>query len=96
MLSDVQSHWRRKGAQEGMSTHEVFVQQFARLFHHYHEALSPKAEQENASWNLVPADERYRLVAAARLAILELETNARTEDDSRRYFAKPGEAEWGC
>jgi len=42
------------------------------------------------------ADERHRLMAAARLAILELETNARTEDDTRRYFAKPGEAEWGC
>jgi len=46
--------------------------------------------------NSVPTDERRRLVAAARLAILELETNARMEDDSRRYFAKPGEAEWGC
>ena len=79
-----------------MSTQEVFVQQFARLFHHYREALSPEAEQENSSWNSVPADERHRLMAAARLAILELETNARTEDNSRRYFAKPGEAEWGC
>jgi hypothetical protein len=37
------------------------------------------------------------LVSAARLAILELETNARMEeDDSRRFFAKPGQAEWGC
>lgn len=86
----------RRGAQEDMSTQEVFVQQFARLFHHYREALSPEAEQESATWNSVPADERHRLMAAARLAILELETNARTEDDSRRYFAKPGEAEWGC
>ncbi|HEY5175533.1 MAG TPA: hypothetical protein VII95_08220 [Terriglobales bacterium] len=79
-----------------MSTQEVFVQQFARLFHHYREALSPEAEQESATLNSVPTDERRRLVAAARLAILELETNARMEDDSRRYFAKPGEAEWGC
>jgi hypothetical protein len=86
----------QKGAQQDMSTQEVFVQQFARLFHHYRDALSPEAEQGSASWNLVPADERHRLVAAARLAILELETNARMEDDSRRYFAKPGEAEWGC
>jgi hypothetical protein len=46
--------------------------------------------------NAIPTDERRRVVAAARLAILELETNARMEDDSRRYFAKPGEAEWGC
>jgi hypothetical protein len=41
-------------------------------------------------------DERDCLVAAARLAILELETNSHLEDDSRRYFAKLGEAERGC
>jgi hypothetical protein len=35
-------------------------------------------------------------VAAARLAILELESNARLEANARKYFAKPGEAEWGC
>jgi hypothetical protein len=83
-----------------MSTQEVFVQQFARLFHHYQEALSPEGESATAAppqaWNSVPRDERHRMVAAARLAILELETNARMEDDSRKYFAKPGEAEWGC
>jgi len=79
-----------------MSTQEVFVQQFARLFHHYRQALSPEAGQNNETWTSVPADERHRLVAAAHLAILELETNARLRDDSRRYFATPGEAEWGC
>ena len=79
-----------------MSTQEVFVQQFERLFHLYREALSPEAEQESLSWNSVPRDERNRLVAAARLAILELDTNAHMQNDSRRYFAKPGEAEWGC
>jgi hypothetical protein len=83
-----------------MATHEVFVEQFARLFHHYEEALSP-ASQENSepqpqSWKAVAADERNRMVAAARLAILEMETNARLEDSARKYFAKPGEAEWGC
>jgi len=55
-----------------MSTQEVFDQQFARLFQHYSEALSPEAEKENAMWYSVPAEERDRLVAAARLAILEL------------------------
>jgi len=82
-----------------MSTQEVFVQQFAKLFQHYREALSPEAQRtatQSGSWNSLPPDERNRLVAAARLAILELETNARMEADSRRYFAKPGEAEWGC
>jgi len=78
-----------------MSTQEMFVQQFARLFQHYHEALSPEAEQEHIAWHSVPPEERDRLVAAARLAILELDANSTTED-SRPYFAKPGEAEWGC
>jgi len=75
-----------------MSTQEVFVQQFARLFHHYREALSPEAGQESASWK----SDHNLLVAAARSAILELETMALVQDDRRRYFAKPGEAEWGC
>jgi len=78
-----------------MSTQEVFVQQFARLFQHYSEALSPQAEQENATWYSMPPGERDRMVAAARLAILELDANPQMED-SRCYFAKPGEAEWGC
>ena len=80
-----------------MSTQEVFVQRFARLFHHYREALPPEAEQDGATLNAIPTGERRRFVEAARLAILELETSVhKEENDSRRYFAKPGEAEWGC
>ena len=79
-----------------MSTQDVFVQQFAQLFQHYREALSHEPERESVSWNSVSPEERNRLVAAARLAILELDTNGRMKADSRRYFAKPGEAEWGC
>jgi hypothetical protein len=79
-----------------MSTQEVFVQQFERLLNRYREVLSPEAEQESVSWNSVPSEERNRLVAAARLAILDLEANAHMQGNSRRFFAKPGEAEWGC
>jgi len=79
-----------------MLPQEVFVQQFARLFHHYRDALSPESGQASESWSSLPSDDHNRLVAAARLAILELETNALFQDKSRRYFAKPGEAEWGC
>jgi hypothetical protein len=75
-----------------MSTQEIFLQQFTRLFHHYREALSPEAEQESASLK----SDHNLLVAATRSAILELETKALLQDDGRRYFAKPGEAEWGC
>jgi hypothetical protein len=80
-----------------MSTQEVFVQQFARLFDRYRMALSPaESEMHLGNWGTIPTDERNRMVAAARLALLELETTGRMEDDCRRYFAKPGEAEWGC
>lgn len=99
---DVQSIARnaQKGITGSMSTQEVFVEQFARLFDHYRAALSPEAKSINGlpfgSWKAVPAMERNRMIAAARLALLELERTGRIEDDSRRYFAKPGEAEWGC
>jgi hypothetical protein len=82
-----------------MSTQEVFVQQFTRLFDHYQQALAPAAEHTDsqpAAWNSLPPDERDRMVAAARLAIMEMESDGRSEDDSRKYYAKPGEAEWGC
>ncbi len=83
-----------------MSTEEVFVQQFAKLFVHYRDALSMndsgEIRKELHELNEIPVAERDRLVAAGRLALLEIESNARDYDESRRYYAKPGEAEWGC
>jgi len=79
-----------------MSTHE-FVQQFTRLFEHYTCALElDNLQFERKSENAEPGQDDHRMVAAARLAILELETNAKMERKARKYFAKPGEAEWGC
>ncbi len=78
-----------------MSTQEVFIQQFASLFHYYSEALSSGTEQVRVP-NKAAADEQQRLVEAARLAIQDLESRPRPEFDKRRYFANPGEAEWGC
>jgi hypothetical protein len=83
-----------------MSLPEVPPEQLAELFHHYHQALGPdfgydpKADPE--PWDQVPAQEKNRMIAAARLALLELGATAGGHEDSRRYFAKPGEAEWGC
>jgi hypothetical protein len=83
-----------------MSIQEVSPEQLAELFHHYHRALAPDfgcASRASAeAWEEVPQQEKSRLVAAARLAILELAAMAREQENSRRYFAKPGEAEWGC
>lgn len=83
-----------------MSLPEVLPEQLAELFHHYHQALGPDfacgTTTDPESWDHVPAKEKNRMIAAARLALLELGATIRERDDSRRYFAKPGEAEWGC
>jgi hypothetical protein len=82
-----------------MSIQEVSAEQFAQLFHHYHESLGPDfgcASKSNEAWEQVPPQEKQRLVAAARLALMDLSSTAKEREDSRRYFAKPGEAEWGC
>ena len=79
-----------------MSTQDMFVQQFTKLFHHYTDALAPVSQSSSTPENSVSSRETDRLVAAARLAILELESNGHMQENSRRYYAKPGEAEWGC
>ena len=83
-----------------MSLQEVLPEQLAKLFHHYHQALGPDFAAETKAdpepWEQVPSQEKNRMIAAARLALLELGASQRQHEDSRRYFAKPGEAEWGC
>ena len=82
-----------------MSREEVFVQQFAKLFGHYRDALTQEQGQASErplhGWLELPSAERERLVSAARLALIEIESSTMA-DDSRRYYATPGEAEWGC
>jgi hypothetical protein len=83
-----------------MSIQDVSAEQLAELFHHYHQALGPDfgctSKPNTEAWEQVPQPEKGRLVAAARLALLELVSTSKEREDSRRYFAKPGEAEWGC
>jgi hypothetical protein len=82
-----------------MGINEVAPERLAELFHHYHEALTvenpEKRINDHAGWMGLPANEKSRLVAAARLALLELESTQRGRG-RREYFAQPGEAEWGC
>ena len=80
---------------------DVNAEQLARLFHHYHEALAhdcdlQKEEHGTSSWERTPHSERKLMVAAARLALLELSTTPAPSAPSRKYYAKPGEADWGC
>ena len=83
-----------------MSIQEVSAEKLAELFHHYHQAL--ESDPDHASkptveeWEQVSQGEKDRLIAAARLTLLELISTATEVEDRKRYFAKPGEAEWGC
>jgi len=89
-----------------MSTiQDVNAEQLARIFHHYHEALaqdnethathSPEGEGAS-SWDRTPQNERRLMVAAARLTLLELSTTLPPASPARKYYAKHGEADWGC
>ena len=85
-----------------MSIHEVSAEQLASVFHHYREALAPDfdcaEERQVRPWQQVPANQRKCMIAAARLTLLDIAAAAQrweSPEECRRYFAKPGEAEWG-
>jgi hypothetical protein len=83
-----------------MSIQEVSAERLAQLFHHYHQVLADDSRNsshlrtKDARENVRPT-ENSKLMAAAGLALLEVELGP-SERQSRRYFANPGEAEWGC
>jgi hypothetical protein len=82
------------------SIEDVSAEELAKLFHHYRGALANDFGAEGngeigSNWDRAPQSERRLMVAAARLALLELAT-APAQPVVRRYFATPGEAEWGC
>lgn len=82
-----------------MSIQDVSAEQLAKLIHHYQDALThdfhcSSKEYEARSWDQTPQNERNLMVAAARLALLELE--GLSPQNNRPYFVTPGEADWGC
>jgi hypothetical protein len=85
-----------------MSTiQDVSAEQLAKVFYHYREALAHdgnghEIKERSSCWDRAFQDERKFMVAAARLALLELATTPVERDPARKYYAKPGEAEWGC
>jgi hypothetical protein len=80
-----------------MSSEEVFIQQFAKLFVHYRDALTLDTVGEQGvelhRLNEIPAVELDRMLSAARLAVLEIETNAREQGDAHHYYAKSSQPE---
>lgn len=87
----------KRGDRLDMLGEEVFGQQFAKLFVHYRDALTLDTVGEHSSelqrLNDIPAVELDRMISAARLALLEIEANAREHDDTLHYYAKPRQAE---
>jgi hypothetical protein len=91
----------QKGSDFMSSIHNVCAEDLAKLFHHYHEALAHDfhghaSRQADISWEQAPQNERKLMIAAARLTLLELAATSEGEPSNRQYFAKPGEADWGC
>jgi len=85
-----------------MSTiQDISAEELAKLFHLYREALAHDggghgSKEESSSWDRTPQNERKLMVAAARLALLELAVTPVEAAPGRKYYANPGEAEWGC
>ena len=77
-----------------MSIQEVSAEQLAERFHHYDRALrtdhNRASEHDTAAWEEIPHQERSRLVAAARLTLLDLTSMVEERENARRYFAKAG------
>ena len=83
------------------SIQNVSPEELVKLFHHYQEALASDfdcqpGKEGAASWEKTPPNERKLRIAAARLALLELASTSAEDVPNHEYYAKPGEAEWGC
>jgi len=81
------------------SIQDVSAEQLAKLFHNYREALADDFAhlgRKASSWDQAPDGERRLMVAAAHLTLQELNTELSQDNPNRKYFAKPGEADWGC
>jgi len=82
------------------SLEDVSPEQLAKLLHHYRGALAKDSlshcgEDCTSFWERSSQSERELMISAAGLAPLEPATQA-APSPSRKYFANPGEADWGC
>ncbi len=83
------------------SIQDVSPEQLAKLVHYYqgalaHEPGSHCGEDCTSLWERAPQHEREVMVSAARLALMELAAEPAQPRNPRKYFAMPGEADWGC
>lgn len=76
---------------------ELTPERLAEYVRHYHQALEVLGKEgESESWMEMAEPEKNRVKAAARLVLLELDSRKAESAKSRKYFAEPGKAEWGC
>jgi hypothetical protein len=92
-----------KGSEGFMSVDEKSVEQFAKSFHHYHEALASDFgcdASNNPDWQQLPSAEKKRLVAAVRLALMDTEASEPPAHPNVNIFTLLGEGtegrECGC
>jgi hypothetical protein len=83
------------------SIEDVSPEQLAKCFYHYHGALAHdfcanREGEAGSCWDRASQQERKLMIAAARLALLELAAEPAQSSPRRQYYAAPGEAEWGC
>jgi hypothetical protein len=67
-----------------MAAHSNRVEGFAELFHHYYTALASDFDcrgEEGPGWGELSPNERKRLVAATRLALMEAGSAAAPPDE---------------
>jgi hypothetical protein len=77
---------------------DISPEQLARLIYHYRQGLLQDGHSRNEdvpSWDRAPQNDRKLMIAAARLALLDLSTPP-VSIPGRKYYAQPGEADWGC
>jgi hypothetical protein len=85
----------------------ISAEELAKLFHQYQRTLAPifecEGENTKAAWEEARPKERKLMIATARLVLSDLVTLGKKceepqaqEGATRPYFAKPGQAEWGC
>ncbi len=84
-----------------LTIQDVNAEQLANLLCNYRQALSQECagahKSETDDPSPVPSQNEQRLmVAAVRLALLELTAPSFDEEPKRKYYATPGEADWGC
>ncbi len=84
-----------------LTIQDVSAEQLANLLCNYRQALSKEpsgvSDERTAQPSSLPSqNERRLMIAAVRLALLELAAPSFQEEPQRKYFATPGEADWGC